>query len=125
MVSETCPLLEISPDGQNGRQEREGEFLDPLPRCCLGLTVQLSDMYLSYPAPDLLSVLEVVEGAGLVAGLAGGARLVAVLDVDAGGARLVAALAREEGGELVTILDAAWCWAALALSFRTLLADSL
>ena len=39
LQSETCPLLGIRPDGRDGRQEREGEFLDPLPRCCLGLTV--------------------------------------------------------------------------------------
>ena len=56
-------------------------------------------------AADLLSVLEGVVGAGLVA----------VLDVFVGGAKLVAALARGGGG-LVTVLfeyglrglDAAW-----------------
>ena len=64
LQSETCPLLGIRPDGRDGRQEREGEFLDPLPRCCPGLTVA---RYLSYPPSHrLLSVLEVVEGAGLV-----------------------------------------------------------
>ena len=39
-------------------------------------------------------------GAGLIAGPAGGTRLVAVLEVVVGGARLVAALTRREGGGL-------------------------